>query len=193
MRFLRADVTASPWFTPPEPIGSRITILSGLPGSGKDRWLRENRPDLPVVSLDRIRAEMGIGPTENQGKVLQAGFEAARVNLRAGRDFAWNATCLTRLTRQKIVGLSRDYDAHIEIVSLDIPVRVALERNRGRKDAALPDRIISDLALKREPLMAEEAHVIMSVDACGKISLRHPTGATERAPPRPEGSALTPF
>jgi len=193
LRFLRGDVTASPWFTPPGPTGSRVTILSGLPGSGKDRWLLENRPDLPVVSLDRIRAEQGIGPTENQGRVLQAGFEAARGHLRSGRDFAWNATCLTRLTRQKIVGLSRDYDAHIEIVSLDVPARVALERNRGRGDAALPDRIISELALKREPPMAEEAHGIMSVDACGRLSFHHPSCVTERAPTRPEGTSPTPF
>jgi predicted kinase len=60
--------------------------LSGLPGAGKDSWLRANRPDLPVVSLDRIRESFGVAPTDNQGQLLQAGFEAARVHLREGRD-----------------------------------------------------------------------------------------------------------
>ena len=168
LRFLRGDLNASPWFTPPEPTGSRVTILSGLPGSGKDSWLRENRPDLPVVSLDRIRAQLGVGPTDNQGAVLQAGFEAARVHLRAGRDFAWNATCLTRRTREKICGLARDYEARITLVSLDVPLPIALTRNRQRADP-LPDAVIMRLSARREPALPDEADRLRSVDAEGRI------------------------
>ncbi len=166
LRFLRGDLNASPWFTPPEPTGPRVTILSGLPGAGKDSWLRAHRPDLPVVSLDLIRDRLGVGPTDNQGAVLQAGFEEARVHLRAGRDFAWNATCLTRRTREKIVGLARDYDAEVTIVSLDVPLAAALTRNRGRENP-VPEPVIRKLADRREPALAEEAHVLVSVEADG--------------------------
>jgi predicted kinase len=166
LRFMRGDVSTSPWFNPPDPSGSRVTILSGLPGSGKSSWLRENRPELPVVSLDRIRESAGVGPTDNQGAVLQAGFEAARVHLRAGQDFAWDATCLTRRTREKIVGLSRDYDAHVAIVSLDVPLRVARERNLERPDP-VPDQVLIRLSEKREPPLPDEAHQATSVDASG--------------------------
>ncbi|PTX52639.1 putative kinase [Gemmobacter caeni] len=189
LRFLRGDVNASPWFTPPDPTGPCVTILSGLPGSGKDSWLRANRPELPVVSLDRIREGLGVGPTENQGAVLQSGFEAARVHLRSGQDFAWNATCLTRLTRQKIVGLARDYDASVQIVSLDVPTRIAMERNRGRGENAVPDQVITHLALKREPPTAEEAHDILSVNSSGETSTLRCRG-TERASLTPEDPDL---
>ena len=166
LRFRRGDVKTSPWFTPPDPTGSRITVLSGLPGAGKDSWLRAHRPDLPVVSLDAIRDRLGISPTDNQGAVLQAGFEEARVYLRAGQDFAWNATCLARRTREKIVGLSRDYDALVTIVSLDVPLHVALDRNRGRENP-VPDHVIHDLAGRREPVMPDEAHAVTSLGQDG--------------------------
>src|SRR5436190_1889310 len=32
-----------------------VVLLSGLPGAGKDTWLREHLPDWPVVSLDALR------------------------------------------------------------------------------------------------------------------------------------------
>lgn len=167
LRFMRGDLRASAWFTPSEPTGSRVLIMSGLPGSGKDTWLRCYRPDLPVVSLDRIREEAGVSPTENQGAVLQAGFEAARAHLREKRDFCWNATCLSVLTRRKIVGLCRDYDAHVKIVSLDVPLLTAFDRNRER-DAPVPDEILLRLAQKREPVGPEETHELLSIDASGR-------------------------
>lgn len=167
LRFMRGDLRASAWFTPSEPTGSRVLIMSGLPGSGKDTWLRCHRPDLPVVSLDRIREEAGVSPTENQGAVLQAGFEAARAHLREKRDFCWNATCLSVLTRRKIVGLCRDYDARVKIISLDVLLLTAFDRNRER-DAPVPDEILLRLAQKREPVGPEEAHELLSIDASGR-------------------------
>jgi predicted kinase len=177
LRFMRGDVNTYPWFTPPDPTGSRVTIMSGLPGSGKDSWLRMNRPDLPVVSLDHIRDRLGVGPTDNQGMVLQAGFEAARVHLRAGQDFAWNATCLDRRTREKIVGLVRDYDGEVTIVSLDIPLSTALLRNSGRPNP-VPDQVLRRLSDKREPTAANEAHKLICIDRTG--TSWEPRGSLER-------------
>lgn len=167
LRFMRSDAQASAYFDPPEPEGSRVLIMSGIPGSGKDSWIRENRPDLPVISLDEIRTRLRISPTDDQGRVLQAGFEAARAHLRARRDFAWNATCLTRATREKITGLARDYDAHLTLVSMDVPLGVAMDRNRQRPDP-VPDPVIRSLARKRDPALADEAHDLISVDRFGR-------------------------
>ena len=164
---MRGDLTTSPWHVPPEPASSRVLILSGLPGAGKDSWLRKNRPDLPVVSLDMIREETGTAPTANQGAVLQEAFELARSHLREKRDFCWNATCLSGLTRRKIVGLCRSYDAQVTIASQDVPVRVAMGRNRGRI-SPVPDRALLRLAGRREPVSSEEAHHLLSVDAQGE-------------------------
>ena len=55
-----------------------VILMCGLPGTGKDTWIREYCPDLPVVSLDEIRREMKIPPTKAQGPVAAAAREQAR-------------------------------------------------------------------------------------------------------------------
>lgn len=154
------------YHTPFDAPKSRVTIMSGLPGSGKDHWIAENMTGTPVVSLDEIRADMKIKPTENQSAVVQAAFEQARAHLRAERDFIWNATCVSRITREKIVGLCSDYGALIRFVSLDVPLDTALQRNASREDP-VPKTVMEALALKREPIRADEAHQHISVDADG--------------------------
>ena len=66
--------------------------MSGLPGTGKDRWIRENKPDLGMISLDGIRAETGISPAEPQEEVLRIARERATGFLRNRQPFGWNAT-----------------------------------------------------------------------------------------------------
>lgn len=73
----------SPWYRAQEPVGSRVTILSGLPGVGKDHHASTVLAGVPMISLDALRGQFQIDPTENQGKVVQAAFEQARVYLRA--------------------------------------------------------------------------------------------------------------
>ncbi|MEM6488254.1 MAG: AAA family ATPase [Pseudomonadota bacterium] len=134
-----------------------VTVMTGLPGAGKDSWLAAHAPDLPVVSLDAIRAEIGAAGTGDQGRVIQAAREAARVHLRAGRAFAWNATNVTRMMRAKICDLARDYGAALHIVYLEpLPGRL-FAQNRGR-GAAVPQAAVARLADKLEPPAAWEAH-----------------------------------
>ena len=42
-------------YVPYEDYRCTATIMSGLPGAGKDTWLARRRPDLPVVALDAVR------------------------------------------------------------------------------------------------------------------------------------------
>lgn len=86
-----------------------MTVLSGLPGVGKDHWIEANRPDVPVVSLDRLRAEMGVDPAGDQRAVAAAAHELARGHLRAGRSFVWNATNVSRTQRDLCTGLIAGY------------------------------------------------------------------------------------
>ena len=41
-------------YVPHQEYSCHVTLLAGLPGSGKDTWLSRNRPELPVVALDDI-------------------------------------------------------------------------------------------------------------------------------------------
>ena len=141
-----------------------VTVLSGLPGAGKDTWVREHRPDLPVVSLDRIRARLGVAPTDNQGTVIQAAREEARTHLRAKRDFVWNATNVTRQVRRMPIGLCAQYGARVEIVAIETTPDALFKQNRSRTNA-VPDTVLSNLIRKWEAPDSVEAHAVHWYDA----------------------------
>lgn len=82
-------------------------MMSGLPGMGKDTWVRRQGPCWPVISLDGIREELGISPLGKQGKVLEIARLRAREHLRRGESFIWNATNVSRAIRRKVLSLFR--------------------------------------------------------------------------------------
>ncbi|MFC6760256.1 AAA family ATPase [Sulfitobacter porphyrae] len=124
-----------------------VTVMSGLPGAGKDTWIGKHRPEYPVVSLDLIRHELGVSATDNQGQVIQAAHERAREHLRAGRDFVWNATNVTRQNRSRVLRLLRDYGTRVEIVYLEPGPNELRRQNRDRPDA-VPEAVITHLSKK---------------------------------------------
>lgn len=134
-----------------------VTVLSGLPGAGKDHWIAAHRPDVPVVSLDRLRAEMGVSPSGDQRAVAAAAHEAARGHLRAGRSFVWNATNVSRQQREACTGLAARYRARVEIVAVEAPPGVVRDRNRARR-APVPDAVVDRLVRRWETPDPTEAH-----------------------------------
>jgi putative nucleotidyltransferase with HDIG domain len=144
-------------YTPHINFRCAVTMMSGLPGAGKDTWLAKNRPDLPIVALDVIRDELDVKPTDNQGGVIQAAREKCREYLRAGRDFAFNATNITRQTRQRWIDLFADYGARVEIVYVEPPIATILHQNR-RRENPVPENVILRLVNKLEPPTVIEAH-----------------------------------
>lgn len=146
-------------YTPHEDYSCTVTLLCGLPGAGKDTWLAQERPGLPVVSLDQVRQELAIEPTDNQGTVLQAAREQCRVHLRARRDFAFNATNLTALVRRQWVDLFVDYGARIAMVYLEPPLATVLRQNKERAKS-VPERVIRRLHEKTEIPTIAEAHSV---------------------------------
>lgn len=122
-----------------------ITMMAGLPGSGKNTWIAENLPDLPVISLDAIRREIGAPPTGNQGPVVQLAKDRAREYMRACEPFVWNATSASISTRTPLLRLFFDYGARVRIVYLEPPWQELLRRNKTRPER---DRLPED-ALRR--------------------------------------------
>lgn len=141
-----------------------VTLMSALPGSGKDHWIRSNGGGQPVVSLDAIRQEMGAAGTGKQGQVVQAAKEAARVYLRAKESFIYNATNITRQMREPLLALFRSYGARTRIIYLEADPATLLKQNNSR-DSAIPDAAVMGLADKLEPPDETEAHDIVRVIA----------------------------
>ena len=144
-------------YVPHEEFSCTVTLMSGLPGSGKDTWLGRSRGDLPTVSLDEIRSELEIDPTDDQGKVAQLAKERCREFLRAGTPFAFNATNSMRQARGRWLDLFADYNARIEIVYLEPPFESLLRQNKARSKA-VPEPVIRKLADKCEPPTWMECH-----------------------------------
>jgi len=140
----------------------RVTLMCGLPGAGKDTWLKTHAPDLPVISLDAIRAELGIAPGDRnaQGHVLSAARERARVFLRAGRDFAWNATNLSEEMRQRCTGIFFDYRARVRIVYVESPADRLYAQNQSRTDA-VPLSVIRRMMHRWQVPDRTEAHEVL--------------------------------
>ena len=151
-------------YTPHEEYRCKMTIMCGLPGAGKDTWLAENRPDLPVVSLDEIRQELKIQPTGNQGVVVQAARERCKVHLRKHENFAFNATNTTRQVRNLWVNVGAEYNARVELVYVEPDFETILDQNSGR-DARVPVNVIQRLIDKLDPPTIAECHELLLVES----------------------------
>lgn len=136
-----------------------VVVMSGLPGAGKDTWVARQLPDWPVISLDRLRAEMDVGPTDNQGAVVQAGKERAREFLRKRQRFVWNATNLSRQMRTQLIDLLAGYGARVRLVYVEAPPEVLFAQNRGR-ERVVPPAVIERLLSKWEVPDVSEAHEV---------------------------------
>jgi putative nucleotidyltransferase with HDIG domain len=118
-----------------EPKGGWVTIMCGLPGSGKNTWIEKNY-DGPIIELDAIRKKHKIkwDDKDAQGFVYQEAKEELRINLRKKQDVLWNGTNMTDLQRKTISDLATDYDAKVKIVYIDCSVEKAIEQNRQREE-----------------------------------------------------------
>jgi predicted kinase len=134
-----------------------VVVMSGLPGAGKDKWIRENAYDLPVISLDDLRREMKIAATDNQGPVISAARELARQYLRRQQSFVWNATNLSRQIRAKTIDLCAAYNARVRIIYVEAPEATLYEQNRQREDS-VPVAVIESLIERWEMPDLTEAH-----------------------------------
>jgi putative nucleotidyltransferase with HDIG domain len=148
-----------------------VVLMSGLPGAGKDFWVAENLPNLPVISLDALRREMKIAPTDNQGPVVSRAREAARERLRKRRPFVWNATNISRQMRELSINLFAAYNARVRVVYVEATEARLFAQNRERADS-VPAEVIRKLTARWEVPDLTEAHRIRWVtETPGSASL----------------------
>ncbi|MCW3124350.1 MAG: hypothetical protein JWO03_8 [Bacteroidetes bacterium] len=138
-----------------------VVLMSGLPGAGKDSFIRKYYGDWPVVSLDDLREQMGVvhGDKTGSGHVIQAAKEQAKEYLRKKCPFVWNATNITRQMREQLISLFYTYKARVRIEYVEVPYRTLLQQNKNR-EAAIPVLAIERMIDKLEVPVLNEAHEV---------------------------------
>jgi predicted kinase len=141
-----------------------VILMSGIPGTGKDTFIQKNFKDLEIISLDQIRRQYGIEPTDKSGngRVVQMAKENAREFLRKKQSFVWNATNTSRQMRGQLVGLFTSYGAKVKIVYLEVPFQKLMSQNRNR-EYAVPDNVIQRLIERLEIPTESECHTLIKV------------------------------
>lgn len=110
-----------------------VFMMAGLPLAGKDTYIEENLPDLPVVSLDQIREEWGLGPQEHTRAVVSRARDLAKEYLRKKQPFVWNATNIIQDTRRGLITLFENYGARVMVIYVEAPYEELMKRNQVRK------------------------------------------------------------
>lgn len=123
-----------------------VILMSGLPGTGKDTWIQKNCPDIPMVSLDDIRLDLGMGHTGDQTPVIEEARRRSKECLRKKQPFVWNATNISPMIRRKQLELFEAYHASVRIVYLETSWEERTRRNRGRiPNKVVPDAVVCDM------------------------------------------------
>lgn len=146
-----------------------VYLMVGIPGSGKSTWCKENHPELPIVSRDIIRAQLGLTKSadekavlskEQEQKVTEVEYEMMKKLLGNKQSFIIDDTNINGKFRANLIEFLHTYDAFIIGVELNTPLSVCIERRKGQISAEVMQSIFN----KRIALKPEEVDGIIEVD-----------------------------
>lgn len=160
MKYFRSTGAISPDYDFYNETGSKVIVLSALPASGKNYWIESNYPNMPVVSFDDAKEELGITHKDNPGRAVHLVTDTAKQYLGEKKDFIFNATHLSAQMRNKTLDLLFNYNAHVTIVYLEASETEIKKRNNAR-NSTLPNKKIDEMLFKWEVPTSMEAHVVL--------------------------------
>lgn len=115
---------------------SSLVVLVGVSGSGKSTFARERFDPYETVSSDVCRGL--VSNDENDQAATTAAFEVLETivskRLEANLLTVVDATNVQREARKSLVALARAHDVLPVAIVLDVPEKVAVERNAARAD-----------------------------------------------------------
>lgn len=107
--------------------GFTVYIMVGLPGSGKDTWIKANIPEVTMLSRDNIRTEIGIegekpfGTEEQENEVTRILNERLVECCKNRQDCVVNNTNVSKKRRKEILDLILPYNPRVVIVYVEAP------------------------------------------------------------------------
>lgn len=100
-----------------------------------------------------------VDPADDQAEVIAAAYDWAKVLLRRGEPFVWNATNISRLLRGKVIDLCAAYQARVKVVYLEPPIPQIREQNAERIKK-VPVRVWERLFDKLDVPTEAESHAV---------------------------------
>jgi len=121
-----------------------FVVLVGTSGSGKSTFARKHFKPTEVLSSDHYRGV--VADDENAQQASADAFEVLRYvaskRLAAGRLTVVDATNVQEEARKPFVALAREHNCLPVAIVLDIPPKIALERNQSRADRAFGSHVV---------------------------------------------------
>lgn len=140
-----------------------VYFMIGLPGSGKDTYIKNHLSNIPTVCRDEIRTEIGIkgekpmGNKKQEDEVTRIQNERILEYARKHQSFIINATNLKRMYRDGFKSMLAPYNARIEYVYVEAPdFNKTLERRKG----TIPQDVIKRMREYFEFPRPNEAYTI---------------------------------
>ena len=124
-----------------------LVVLVGISGSGKSTFAARHFAPWQVVSSDYCRGLVSDDP--NDQSATRDAFDVlgyiVGTRLRRGLLTVVDATSVQRPARESLVKLAREHDVLVDAIVLDVPERVARDRNQGRADRDFGDHFSAGL------------------------------------------------
>jgi protein phosphatase len=125
-----------------------LVVLVGVSGSGKSTFARKHFKPTEILSSDVCRGL--VSDDENNQAATGDAFELlhfiARKRLAAGRLTVVDATNVQPESRKPLVEIAREFHCLPVVIVLDVPERVAHERNQSRPDRDFGPHVIRQQA-----------------------------------------------
>ena len=121
-----------------------FVVLVGVSGSGKSTFARKHFKSTEILSSDYCRGL--ISDDENSQAATKDAFEVlhfiARKRLAAGKLTVVDATNVQPESRKPLVEIAREFDCLPVVIVLDLPERLAHDRNKTRPDRDFGPHVI---------------------------------------------------
>jgi len=150
-------------YEPYDDLKFSVYMMCAVPASGKDYYINKHL-DMPILSLDNIRREHNIKPTDKKGtgRVVQMAKEQAKVYMRKKQSFVFNATNITRDMRGRWISLFLEYRARVKIIYLEVPYKQLKKQNINR-EYPVPPKVIDRLFDRLEIPSFDEGYEVVYV------------------------------
>lgn len=142
-----------------------ITILVGLPRSGKSTWTEINKSDRVVISADRLRYRVYGQRFFGDGEPMLWAIRGILLEelLSQGQNIIVDETNTTKARRGPIIKLAKKHGYYVEVIEIATSKDECIQRAMNEKDGAIIPVIERMAAQYEPPSEAEGIGIVMKI------------------------------